>query len=443
VVTWAVVAKGRLRLAARLTAIGLALVLCACSASSSSSTATSPAKASQAKGGVSSNSPGVTASTITVGQVDDLSAPLPGLFKGAEDGTKAYFDFVNSQGGVDGRKITLDARDSAYQAGLVATQTAAQVGSDFALVGGFSLLDSAEKAPIDSGHMPDVAVPVDFGLSVDSYVYSPIPSPDNNYPVGLFKYLKQRYPTQTKHVGILYSTATPETVEDETAFERALKSQGLDVAYRAGYGPLQTTFLSYVLAMKNAGVRMFFTYQLTDSDAAAVAKEMRAENFNPINIEGSAYSNQLVELAGSAANGMFITQGLALYLGQDAKVVPAVGLFDHWVKVADPHATFDVETVYGWASAELFVQALRQAGSSPTRHRLLAALNHITSFGADGLITTSNPAANVLSPCFLMAQVQHGKFVRVPPSPSTGFYCGYGGYSRSPNFHREARPQAD
>jgi branched-chain amino acid transport system substrate-binding protein len=46
---------------------------------------------------------------VTVGQVDDLTAPLPGLFTGAEDGTQAYFDYVNSTGGVNGRMIRLDA----------------------------------------------------------------------------------------------------------------------------------------------------------------------------------------------------------------------------------------------------------------------------------------------------------------------------------------------
>ena len=99
--------------------------------------------------GTSGASPGVTATSVTVGQVDDLSSPIPGLFKGAEDGTKAYFAYINSQGGVNGRKIKLDAQDSTFQGGQVATATGTQIRTDFALVGGFSLLDSAEKPLID------------------------------------------------------------------------------------------------------------------------------------------------------------------------------------------------------------------------------------------------------------------------------------------------------
>ena len=53
---------------------------------------------------------------------------------------------------MNGRKlINLDAQDSAFQGGQVATVTGSQIQNDFALVGGFSLLDSAEKPLIDIG----------------------------------------------------------------------------------------------------------------------------------------------------------------------------------------------------------------------------------------------------------------------------------------------------
>ncbi|HEY1465850.1 MAG TPA: ABC transporter substrate-binding protein, partial [Acidimicrobiales bacterium] len=66
--------------------------------------------------------PGITAKTITVGSISDISAPIPGLFKGAKVGAQAYFNYINSQGGVNGRKIILDARDSAFSSGTVASE---------------------------------------------------------------------------------------------------------------------------------------------------------------------------------------------------------------------------------------------------------------------------------------------------------------------------------
>ena len=54
---------------------------------------------------------GVTPSTITIGNVSTETA---GLFTGSVVGTEAYADYVNSTGGVDGRKLVVDARDDQF-----------------------------------------------------------------------------------------------------------------------------------------------------------------------------------------------------------------------------------------------------------------------------------------------------------------------------------------
>jgi len=437
----------RTAMAIALSVLTVGLTACSSKSTDASSTSSTPAGSSGSSGstgstgpGSSGPTPGVTAKSVTVGQVDDLSSPIPGLFKGAEDGTKAYFAYVNSQGGVYGRKLVLDAQDSAFQTGQVATATGAQIRKDFALVGGFSLLDSAEKPLIDLGHVPDVGFSLDPGLSSDPYLYSPLPNPVNNYPLGVFKYLKKAYPQAVKKVGIIWENATASTTSSEHAFENAMKAAGFQIVYDRGAGPFDTNFLSDIIAMQNKGVKMFFSTELPDNYAAKLLKEMQQQNFKPVHIEGAAYSSQLLALAGSAANNMYIEQGYALYLGQDANTVPAVKLFDTWMRKVDSNPNFEIEAVYGWASAELFTQALRAAGKNPTRAKLIAALNQVTLFNAGGLIPPSNPAAAIPSGCFLMAQVQNGKIKRVAPTPSTGFYCGSSGYVTAPGYHPIVRP---
>lgn len=412
----------------------------AVSTSTTQATSTGPSGQTGQGGSGTTTSPGVTPTSVTVGQVDDLSSPIPGLFKGAEDGTKAYFAYVNSQGGVNGRKIHLDAQDSAFQAGQVATATAAQIKNDFALVGGFSLLDGSEKPLIDLAHMPDVGFSLDTQLTTDPLLYSPIPNPVDYYPLGLFKYLKQRFPAAVKKVGIIWENATASTTAAEHAFEAAMKAAGFQIVYDRGAGPFDTNFLPDIVAMQNDGVKMFFSQELPDNYAATLAKQMQQQNFTPINIEGAAYSSQLLKLAGSAANNMYIEQGYALYLGQDANTVPAVKLFDTWMKKVDSNPNFEIESVYGWASAQLFTQALKAAGANPTRSKLIAALNQVTLFNAGGLIPPQNPAQAIPSGCFLLAQVQAGQVKRVPPTPNTGFYCGSSGFLQAPGYQPVVRP---
>jgi hypothetical protein len=107
---------------------------------------------------------------------------------------------------------------------------------------------------------------------------------------------------------------------------------------------------------------------------------------------------------------------------------------------ADPNANFELEALFGWASAELFVQGLRQAGSPPTRAGLEAALDKVKSFNANGLLSTGDPAQNIPAPCVVLAQVRNGKIVRVPPSPKTGFICMKNSLLPLRGFKPEVRP---
>jgi ABC-type branched-subunit amino acid transport system substrate-binding protein len=424
-------------------AVVLALVASACSSNTkgaSTTTTTAGSGSSTTAGGGTvggASSPGVTSTTVTVGQVDDLTAPLPGLFKGAEDGTEAYFDYIDSLGGVNGRKIKLDAQDSAYSDGTVANATTAQIKNDFALVGGFSLDDAAETPLIKAAGMPDIAYPLDPNLSNLPTAYSPAPNTANDYPLAIFKILKEKFPTQIKHMGILWANATASTASSEKAFERAATHEGFDIVYDAGFTPLQTTFLPNVLDMKAKGVQLFFTTQMPDNYADTLAEEMQEQNFSPVVVQGDAYSSNLVKVGGAAVNNMYLELGYQLYLGSDQS--PAVKLFTKWMKIADPAANFELQSLYGWASAQLFVQGLKDAGNPPTRAGLEAALDKVTSFNASGILTTGDPATNVPGDCVLLAQVKNGQIVRVPPTPKSGFVCT-GGLLPATGFKPEVRP---
>jgi hypothetical protein len=170
-----------------------------------------------------------------------------------------------------------------------------------------------------------------------------------------------------------------------------------------------------------------------------VAEEMQQQNFHPVDIQGDAYSANLVKDGGSAVNGMYIEIGYVLYLGADSDL-PAVKLYTKWMKIADPTANFELQSLFGWASAELFVEGLRNAGNPPTRSGLEEALDKITSFNASGLITTSDPAQNVPGSCVILAQVVNGDIVRVSPTPRTGFYCLPDSLIPAPGFKPEVRP---
>src|SRR5688572_8695408 len=58
--------------------------------------------------------PGVTDTEIVVGTHMPLSGPASGGYSKIAPATKAYFDHVNANGGVHGRKITYKIKDDTY-----------------------------------------------------------------------------------------------------------------------------------------------------------------------------------------------------------------------------------------------------------------------------------------------------------------------------------------
>ena len=62
----------------------------------------------------SAGSPGITDNEILIGNVQDLSGPMKELGQIIPAGSNLYFDHVNNNGGVHGRKIRMLVEDAEY-----------------------------------------------------------------------------------------------------------------------------------------------------------------------------------------------------------------------------------------------------------------------------------------------------------------------------------------
>jgi ABC-type branched-subunit amino acid transport system substrate-binding protein len=371
--------------------------------------------------------PGITTKTVTVGSISDISSPVPGLFEGAKVGVEAYFAYVNSQGGVNGRKLVVDGMDSAFSTGTVKSEIQNIGNSDFALVGGFSLLDGAEQPTIDADKLPMVAEALTPSLFNDPNVYSAVPMVDNGGISGPFKWLKSKYPADAKALGLIGDNTTASVTAVENTDRALTESLGYSWLYSRDASYTETTFLPDIIKMKNAGVKLVFEPTVTGAYVSTIAQEMKQQNLNALLVSGTnAYERDFTP--GAAGNGTLITGVYALYMGEDAKSVPAVATFDKWVKKVDPTSQLDIYTLDAWVNAQLFVQALKAAGKNPTRAGLDAQLDKITSFDASGLMSPQDPARKIPGQCWLVARYENGKWQRIAPDPKTGFVCNPKGF---------------
>ena len=387
-----------------------------------STTCPSPSQLTPAE---AASTTGVTKNSVTVGNVSIVSGPVPGLFEGASIGTKAYFDYINStKGGVNGRKLVVNGVDDAFSGETNRTETQDAVASDFGLVGSFSLFDSYGcKALAQNPGVPDVSVTLDPVTNALPNVFSAQPLAVGS-GLGPLQYYKKHFPKDTT-VGTIVSNV--QTSLDQWAGQKAaLEHEGYHVAYVRDVGPTETDFTTDVISMRNDHVNAVDLTAVDWQVGAEFVQNAAAQGWHPglIFSAGPIYADQFVSHAGgpAATNGIQIGQGQALYLGQDANTIPADKLFLSYVKKVSPSWTPDLFTLYGWASAALFVQALQGAGTNPTRGSVLTQLKKITSFNASGLIAPANPAQKKPASCYVMMQIKNGNYVRTQPAKS-GFSC--------------------
>src|SRR3982751_5290056 len=94
------------------------------------------AVAVSAAGGALRTDPGITANSISIGGTFPLTG-VASLYKTMPAAEKAYFDYVNDHGGVNGRKINFEILDDSYDPSKTVPLTQQLVEQDkvFAVVG--------------------------------------------------------------------------------------------------------------------------------------------------------------------------------------------------------------------------------------------------------------------------------------------------------------------
>jgi branched-chain amino acid transport system substrate-binding protein len=376
---------------------------------------------------------GVTPTAVKIGNV---STKLAGLFTGAAVGTEAYAAYVNSQGGVNGRRILVSSADDQFQGASNKQDVQNVMLSDLASVGGLSLEDSFSEPLVaaDPG-FPDITSSLDPATEKLANNFSPLPA-SNGWPTGPLLYFKQKYPTKIAHAATIIADL-PSTEGAWGNEKKAMQHLGYKVLYDPALSPTMTDFTEQVVAMKNAGVRILFLEQEPENYASAIFRDLDQQNFHPVVVLGApSYSSQLIGGSGGAhaVDGAYLEQAASLYLGEDSARIPAIATFNHWVQKVSPGFKTDFFTLTGWLCGELFVDALRKAGADPSRGSLLQALRKITSFDSGNLVPVSDPGGKVPVTCYLLGQISNGKFQRLGDpavsGPDDGFRCD-GTYYRS------------
>ena len=342
------------------------------------------------------NSTGVTATSIKLG----VSTPLTGsagLVYGKVPGAmRAYFDYINANGGVNGRKISLVIRDDKYLPTLAATQTTNLILKDkvFALVGALGTATHSKAytaAALAKNNVPDLFINTGFSGFTNKAKYPTtfmvLPTYNMEAKV-MAKVIKDNFPGQATFMlaqddefgsdGVAGFT----TAGHKFSATPTLYPQGTMTAARAE-GAL--TALAAAAPGKPVLV-LFGTTDVTATILKAAEKLELTKKFTFLAGSVGADANTLLALGvkPTTIDGVVSASFLP-----DAKDLtdPYVKQFIDINTKYNKGVTFDNYVLAGMNSAMLTVQALRAAGKNLTRAGLMSAIEAKGSkFASAGLV---------------------------------------------------------
>ena len=319
--------------------------------------------------------------TIRLGQTLPLSGPLTELGTEYRDGAQTYFKWINSRGGVHGRKVELLTLDDGYVVDRTTENAKKLLDEDvFAFFGMFGSANYAALLPlINERSIPSIAP----YTGADSLRTA-------NSPTTFW--LRASYGDETEKIVDQLTTLGINRIAvfyQDDAFgkaglagvEAALAKRKLKVLATGVYDKTKNDVGSAVKAIGAAdpqAVVMISTYKPT----AAFVKQMRLSGklpqFFALSVVGVKALN--AEL-GSESAGIAISQVVPF---PDSATAPVVREMRQLPAEMLPPAGITYTTLEGYIAARVAVEGLRRAGPNPSREKFVSALETLKDYDVGG-----------------------------------------------------------
>jgi len=330
---------------------------------------------------------GATDTEIKIGNIMPYSGPLSAyaLIGRTE---AAFFNKVNAEGGINGRKINFITYDDTFSPPKTVEQARKLVESDEVLLIFQSLgtpTNNAIRQYMNSKKVPQLFVATGATQFGDgkNFPWTMGWQPTYQTEGRIYaKYILQNLP-QGK-IGILYQND-----DSGRDYVKGLKDGlGVDAAKRmivaeVPYDPSQPTVDSQVVTLKTSGADIFFNESSPKFAAQAIRKAAEI-GWRPVQILASISNSvgSVLKPAGlENAKGILSTNYLKDPTDPTWKDDPAIkewaSFMDKYFPEGDKTSTF---SVYGYLTAQTLVQVLKQCGDELTRENIMKQAASLRDF---------------------------------------------------------------
>lgn len=350
------------------------------------------------------------AETIKLGTTGPLSGSLSLLGQGVRDGIETYIDFVNDQGGVNGRKIELIFEDDGYDPMRAVASAKKLIEQDgvIGLISPVGTPSNAAMVPYMQERKVPLFAPYAFSHTLTTpnkrYVFTTLPE------VRIQAAVLADYLTLTlKHTKIAVIYQNDDFGQDAViGFEDRLKKSNVPVT-KLPFDRGSTNFSGVVAQARQSGAEDVVFFGIP-RDAALIMKEANKMGWKPQFSGHNALGDpQTFTLAGASLVEGAIAVAVMEPL-ESAK--PEVAQFLARQKKYMPKTTPTTYSMHGYNAAQIFVDAIRRIEGTPTSEKIVAELEKVKGMNT-GLMApvtfTPDQHAGSLAAAFMRAKA--GKWV--------------------------------
>ena len=328
---------------------------------------------------------GVSDTQIKIGTLQPITGIAASWGIPYSQGMKAYFDYINAQGGIYGRKLVLDVGDSQYSGPMATEASRKLIDQDniFAFMGNLGTdVEAAVSQYIDEKGIPDIFVLSGAKQFVDPVQKNRFTAQVDYTTEGKIfaTYIDKTYPG--KKLGILAQNDNYGK-EGEAGTREGLKDLNSKMEVTTEYyDPSVTDMTAQMQRLKvdNVDVIMFWGGPLQAASMMKVTRQTLSWDV-PMLINEANAGEGLGPLAGfDNIDGVVSTT-----VGHQAweTDVPGVESRKEITAKYAPNVTWDNMVFAGYTTAESFVGLLKQAGKDLTRQSLIAAAESVCNYSTD------------------------------------------------------------
>ncbi len=333
--------------------------------------------AATARRGVAREMPGITPTTIKLGQTIPYSGPAS-AYGTIGRSQVAYFETLNRQGGINGRAVTLLSLDDAYSPAKTVEQTRRLVEQEgvaaiFAPLG--TPTSVATRKYLNDRRVPQLFISsgASFWGDYRAWPFSMGWAPTYAAESGQFAAWLLRNKPQARLAMMAQSDDSGRDYMDGLVRGLGDRADRI-VVYRATYEVTDPTIDSPLVGAKQAGADTLFLHANPKFAALGVRKVFELDWHPTFFLSSTGASIATALRPAGLEKAQDILTGFYLKDPNDEEWANDAGMraYLSWMKAAYPEGNpADVGNIFGYSSAETMAQVLRQCGDDLTRDNIM------------------------------------------------------------------------